>query len=295
MKDTEFRLRMKSHSEKMKNSIEAPFDIDKEIQEMERGKMNKKIVSGNWLRRVAYSAAGAAAAFILIFNCIPNLAYAVSDIPILGTAVKIVTLGRFEVYEENYEAKVVTPKIEGLLDKELQDKLNREFAENANAVIAAFEKDVKELSKEYGDTGFHMGVEANYIVRTDNENILAIDSYIVNFAGSSSTTHRFYNIDKKTGTLIELNSLFKKNADYVTPISEYIIEEMRKQNENGSGYFWIDQEDFENFEKIKKDQNFFINDKGNIVICFDKYEVAAGAQGCPEFEIPKDIIAGILK
>ena len=109
MKDTEFRLRMKSHSEKMKNSIEAPFNIDKEIQEMERCKMNKKIVSGNWLRKVAYSAAGVAAAFILIFNCIPNLAYAVSDIPILGTAVKIVTLGRFEVYEENYEAKVVSP------------------------------------------------------------------------------------------------------------------------------------------------------------------------------------------
>ncbi|MDY3927926.1 MAG: RsiV family protein [Clostridia bacterium] len=46
---------------------------------------------------------------------------------------------------------------------------------------------------------------------------------------------------------------------------------------------------------MKEDQNFYINDSGNIVICFDKYEVAAGAQGCPEFEIPKSVVESINK
>lgn len=294
MKDIELKMRMKSHSEKMKNSIDSPFNITEKIDEMERCSMKNKNVSFGLFKKTMYSAACIAAAFVLMFNCIPSLAYAVSDIPILGDVVRVVTFGRFEVQEDGYEAKVVTPKVEGLLNKELEEKLNKEFQENANAIICAFEKDVKELKEVYGDD-FHLGIEADYIVRTDNEDILAIDSYIVNTVASSSTKHSFYNIDKKTGTLIELESLFKKEADYVTPISEYIISEMRKQNEEGTGYFWTDEKDVDNFEKIKENQNFFINDNGNIVICFDKYEVAAGAQGCPEFEIPNEVIKNILK
>ncbi|MBS7297761.1 MAG: DUF3298 domain-containing protein [Eubacteriales bacterium] len=294
MKDNELKMRMKSHSEKMKNSIDSPFDITAKIDEMERCSVKNKNVSFGLLKKTMYSAACIAAAFVLMFNCIPSLAYAVSDIPILGDVVRVVTFGRFEVQEGGYEAKVVTPKVEGLLNKELEEKLNKEFQENANAIICAFEKDVKELKKAYGDD-FYLGVEANYTVRTDNEDILAIDNYIVNTMASSSTKHSFYNIDKKTGTLIELESLFKKDADYVTPISEYIINEMRKQNEEGTGYFWVDEDEIAPFKKIEEAQKFFINDNGNIVICFDKYEVAAGAQGCPEFEIPYSVIASIIK
>lgn len=294
MKDIEFVKRMEMHGEKIKNSIDAPFNVAEKINETERIDMKKENVRFGKLKKTIYSAAGIAAGFVLVFNCVPSLACAVDDIPVLGDVVRVVTLGRFEVHDAGYDAKVVTPKIEGLLDKELEDRLNSEFSENADAVIRAFEKDVKELKREYGND-VHMGLEANYTVRTDNEDILAIDSYILNIAGSSSTKHNFYNIDKKTGTLIELGGLFKDGADYVTPISEYIIGEMKKENESGEGYFWIDEKEFDNFEKIKENQNFFINDGGNIVICFDKYEVAAGAQGCPEFEIPKEVVGEILK
>lgn len=59
---------------------------------------------------------------------------------------------------------------------------------------------------------------------------------------------------------------------------------MKKQNENGTGYYFVDKDDVDKFEKINKNQNTYINDAGKIVICFNKYEVAAGAQGSPEFE-----------
>lgn len=209
MNDFEFKRRMKAHSEKMKSSIASPFDITKKIDETEICNMTKHITALTVVRNIIYSAAGVAAAFVLTFNCIPNLAYAVNDIPILNDVVRVVTFGRFEIDEDTYSANVVTPKIEGLLDKELEEKLNNEFCENATAVISAFESDVKELKENYGDNGFHMGVDSSYIVRTDNDNILAIDCYIVNMAGSSSTTHKFYTINKKTGELLTLKSLFK--------------------------------------------------------------------------------------
>lgn len=274
-------------------SINASEEFKKEI----RKTIEKKKGFGVMLKRTVGIAAGMAAAFVVTLNCVPSLAVAASDVPVLGSVVKVVTMGRFEFKDKGYEAVVEAPKIEGLLDKDLENKLNKEFKENAEAVIAAFEKDVKEIKDEFGDQEVHYGVDADYAIKTDNDDILAIDTYIVNFAGSSSTKHSFYNIDKKSGRLLELKDMFKEGADYITPVSDYIAEEMKRRNEEEEGMFWVgkQEEGFDGFEKIKEDQNFYINDSGNIVICFDKYEVAAGAQGCPEFEIPKNVVEGINK
>ena len=70
---------------------------------------------------------------------------------------------------------------------------------------------------------------------------------------------------------------------------------MKKQNDDGTGFYFLDGEEDQRFTKIRNDQHFYINNAGNIVICFDEYEVAAGAQGCPEIKIPKEIIKDILK
>ena len=295
MKDIELKMKLKSHSENIKNSIDAPFDITKKINEMELTEMSEKTVSFKWVKRTIYSAASIAAAFVLMVNCIPSLAYAASDVPILGDIVKVVTFGRFEVSEENYDAKITTPKIEGLLNKDLENKLNKEFEDNANTIIAAFENDIKEMSDLYGDDNFHLSVNADYMVKTNNEDILAVDFYFTTIEASSVTSHRFYNIDKKAGKLITLDSLFKKNADYITPISNYILDEMKNENENNGGFYFLDGDEDERFTKIRKDQNFYINNDGNLVICFDEYEIAAGAQGSPEFVIPDDVIAKIVK
>ena len=118
---------------------------------------------------------------------------------------------------------------------------------------------------------------------------------MVNTVGSSSTTHKFYTIDKKTKTLITLPSLFKKNSNYITKLSEYIKAEMRSQNEKGENTYWVDDSTFGPFKGIKENQNFYINNDGRIVICFDKYEVAPGASGSPEFVIPEEVVKDILK
>lgn len=294
MKNNEFLSKLEDHGANMRNSIEAPFDISEKIDGMETSAMTKKTVSLTWLKKTACCVAAVAAAFVFMVNCIPTLAYAASEVPVLGDVVKVVTFGRFEVQQENYEANVVTPKLEGIGNK-IEERLNSEFKENADEIIAAFEADIEKLTMNYGEGKFHLGVTADYIVKTDNENILALDFYITSTEASAATTHRFYNIDKKSGTLITLESMFEEGEDYVTPISEYILTEMKKQNENGNGFYAVQEDEPGKFEKIKKNQNFYINDNGNIVICFDEYEVAAGAQGSPEFEIPNAVIETVLK
>ena len=92
---------------------------------------------------------GTAAAFIFAVgvaaNASPSFAYAMSDVPVMGSIVKVVTLGKYENKDGGYEIKVNTPQIEGLIDEETQEKLNEVFKDQAQSVIAAFEQDVKEL------------------------------------------------------------------------------------------------------------------------------------------------------
>lgn len=275
------------------NNITAPEKLKLQVAENFRRRLTMK----KYISICASIAAALVLVFVLTLNFVPSIAYAMSDVPVIGSIVKVVTFDRFEMHDNGYEADIVTPKIEGLKDKQLEDKINEALAKDAQEMIEQYKKDVKALKDEFGEENVHMGITSDYEIKTDNDDILAIDVYVLTTSGSSSTMHTFYTIDKNSGELLTLKGLFKKNADYITPISDYIKQEMRRLNKEESGMFWIDTTDefTEDFDKIKPDQNFYINDDGNLVIAFDKYEVAAGAQGSPEFVIPNSVISDIIK
>ena len=236
--------------------------------------------------------------FFSILNINPTFAKTISEIPGFYNIVRILTFNKYSFKDSGIEANIITPQIQGLSNKELETKLNEEFKEISNELIKAFEKDAQKLREEFPEEEIHMGIESNYQVKTNNENFLSIDIYILNTVGSSSTVHNFYTINKKTGKLIELKDLFKENCEYVKIISEYIKEEIKTQNENNEYplYFY----DFEDetqllFKEINPEQKFYINNNNELVICFDKYEIAPGSTGSPEFIIPNDILKEILK
>ena len=154
---------------------------------------------------------------------------------------------------------------------------------------------MKNLKEQFPGKEVNLGINSGYIVKTDNESILSIDVYMVNTVGSSSTKHKFYTIDKKTKALLTLSSPFKKDSNYIMTLSEYIKAEMKRQNQSGKNTFWIDDPKLGSFESIKENQNFYINNDGSIVICFDKYEIAPGSSGSPEFVIPKEVTMDIIK
>lgn len=220
-----------------------------------------------WMERMTASLALFLLAGVISLNMSSGLAYAVAEVPGLQGLVRIVTFSKYEFKEDGYEAKVEVPRIEGLLDPEMEEELNRIFQENGEAVIQAFEADVRELKKNFGDETVHMGLEYNYQIKTDNADILALDIYLFQASGSSSTVHSFYNIDKKTGKLISLESLFSEGSEYVKTISAYIRQEMERQNREEGGMFWLEEETEDwNFKEIRPDQNFYIDDQGRLVI-----------------------------
>ncbi|MBR5264989.1 MAG: DUF3298 domain-containing protein [Clostridia bacterium] len=229
------------------------------------------------IRRVLSTAAMFVLCFVLTVNFIPDTAKALMEVPVLDSIVRAVTLGRFEVKNDSVDVDIQKVQIEGLLDEASQNELNKLLADKADHLIAAIENDIKEMGEDA-----HLGVKSSFIVKADTDDLLAIDVYIENIEGSAAVSHEFYNIDKKSGKLISFDSLVEK--DGIQAIDEFIRAEMERRNAEEEGTFEIGENGFTTIGDAPK---FYVNESGNIVICFDEYEVAAGSEGSPEFEIVK--------
>ena len=91
-----------------------------------------------------------------------------------------------------------------------------------------------------------------------------------------------------------------KDERYIDIISSYITDEMRREmaESNGEKIYWIESNSEESivdsFEKIQKNQNFYLSNEGKLIIAFQKYEVAPGSMGLVQFEIPTEILQDVL-
>ena len=220
--------------------------------------------------------------FIFSLNINPVLAKSIAKINSgAEKLVNILTGYKYELEEEYYFAKIEVPKLNSILPAELEEKINAELNENGQKVIDEFKAYKEEL--ESSGLEAHIGVDSGYIIKTENDRVLSFDVYVVNLAGSSSTTHKFYNLDKKKGELITFKSLVKDKENYKEKINEFVKADMEKRN-GMEEMFFMDE-----FKGIKDEPNFYIDDEGYVIIVFDKYEIAPGCMGNPEFKLPKEI------
>lgn len=228
-----------------------------------------------------------------IINFNPTIANALEGIPVIGEVIKVINLKNYKIDKNGFDISIDVPKIEGLRNKELEYEMNKEFEEEGKRLYEEYVNEMKELEKE-GVEGREL-FKSWYEVKTNNNDILSIIVYNYYAQGSSNTTTKIYNIDKKNDTVLTLEGMFNGDS-YINVISENIKEQMRTRMKEDSGQtYWIDQEDgFFEFDKIDKNQDFYINDNGDIVICFDKYDVAPGSQGLVEFEIPNEVIEKLM-
>lgn len=204
----------------------------------------------------------------------------------------ITTAESYHYDQETYTGNIVIPQIHGLADSQVEAELNKAFLTYGKALIQRFEEDVTAMKSAGGG---NLGIESTYRIKTDTPDFFAFDVYTVETVGSASTTHWFTTIDRETRNLVTLPDLFQPDADYISPISQYLREEMLRQNREENGTFWITGEtDMDGFESIQREQPFYINEENQLVLCFAQYEIAPGVQGSPEFPIPFSVIQEIV-
>ena len=267
---------------------ELEFLVRTTIKEQEK-KMKRK----NIINKSVIAAAVAGVVFVGSINLSSEISYALSEVPVLGSIVRVLTFKTFELKDNNFDAQLKTPAIEGL-DSKLEAMLNEKYLDENQKLYDDFMKEIDEMKKADMDEA-HMGIASGYEVKTDTDKLLVIGRYVVNTAGSSSTTIKYDTIDKQNKLLITLPSLFKDEA-YIDIISENIKAQMKEQMKDENNVYWLEDEMMgdENFSKIDKNQSFYITKDNQLIIAFDKYEVAPGYMGNPEFIIPSELLKDAL-
>lgn len=278
--------------------VPIPKELDSMVENILKEKNLYKRKRKRILKSISLVAASLFISLVLLtigVNSSQAFASTVSKIPIVGGIVKVLTFKEYTVDEERFKANIQVPSIEGLENKELENSLNEKYLAENKKLYEEFMAEMEEMKKNEGG---YLGVDSGYEVVTDTEQLLSIRRYVLNIAGSSSTTYQYDTIDKKEEILITLPSLFQDDS-YIDVISENIKTQMReKMRENDGFIYWIDigedEEFIQPFEKISPHQNFYITEEGKLVISFDEYEVGPGYMGVQEFEIPTEVIQDIL-
>lgn len=262
--------------------------VQKAIKHHQKPKRRKSL-RGKWMIGVA----AAAIIFVLSINTSQTFAESLSNIPVVGSIVEVLTIKEMHVDEDNYNANIKVPKVNHLGDKDLEDSLNQKYLDENEQLYKQFKKEMKELKTKDGG---HLAVDSSYEVKTDDEQIFSIERTVEEIEASSYTTHQYDTIDKQKQIMLTLPILFK-DEQYIKNISEEIKDQMRKQmKEDDNKIYWVsgagveDLDMVDSFEQISKDQNFYINEDHKLVISFDDYEVAPGYMGDVEFVIPTERI-----
>lgn len=233
-------------------------------------------------RRVAVWAAAVLALFVTIPNLSPTAAAVLSEAPVLGPIVRLVTVRNY-VYDDGHgSADVDMAVLEGgsaaqAISEQLQGYTER--------LILQFEEECRTLGNGY----LSLDVTDYVVTNTDTWFTLRVDA--VKTQGGACEFSRFYHIYKPTDEVITLSKLFRPGADYVSALTAEVRRQMNEamERDDFSGYYPDD------FSSIDPEQNFYWNQDNELVLVFDEYTVAAGAEGMPEFVIPlavyKDLLA----
>lgn len=267
------------------NNIEIPCDLEGIVNDAIYNKKDDNKVS---LIKSLSLVVSIVAVFVGSVNMSPLVANALDNIPVIGKLVKVVKLSNYSLDKNGLEVSVDVAKVEGLKDKKLEKDLNEELEKEAKALYQQYVEQSKTLEKN--NKQGHQMLRSSYEVKANNEDILSLVVSNYEVQGSSDTTRKFYNINKKSEESITLKSMFE-NVDYINIISENIKSQMEKQMKlDSDSFYWINTGQDDDFKTIKENQGFYINEKNELVICFDKYEVGPGSMGAVDFTIPNEVL-----
>ena len=276
------------------NNIEIPKELDDVINDAFKESEDKKIENNkkDWRRNMKnmkkwYASAAAVGLIIVSVNASSTFATSLENIPVIGNIIKIVNFNNYRINKDGMDVSISLPEVSSD-SKDLEYKLNKEFEKEGKEAYKKYEEEVAKLEKEGKTTHKSADIWSETIAENDKTASIAI--YNTEIEASAATNRKIYNINKEDKTVLTLEGMFGNN-DYVDVLSKNILSQMKERTKKDSNdVYFVD-----NTFKIKKDQPFYINDKGELVICFDEYEVAPGSAGLVEFVIPSNIVSKLMK
>ncbi len=256
-----------------------PKELDEMIAQVERRMRPSRTKRSVWITAAAITL------FVGGLNSNASFADAMAKVPVFGQLTEIVTIDWKETKTQQ-SADIKAPQVT-LPDKALEQQLNEKYIAEGQALYEKFEQET------HGQEGA-FAVDSRYDVKTDTEDLLSIGRTVTETRASASESVQYDTIDKKQQLILTLPSLFKDDG-YITTISDYLKEEMRRQMKTDEGKVYFvegtpDVPEDEQFKQISAKQNFYITADHKLVLSFDEYSIAPGYMGIVEFKIPTSIL-----
>ena len=232
------------------------------------------------MKRTGVTAAALVLTFGIAVNASPVVAQAMDGIPVIGSIARVVTIRNYNESTNNgMMADISVPQIDGNV------AANADRDAYAKELISRYEKEVvAQLGQEEG----HYALESSYEVVSDNDKYVSIRINTVETMASGAEFVKIFTVDKATGQTVSLKD-FLNSPEKLEAVSQNIKDQMAAQMAEDEGKVYFTEGEPGGFTGLTGDENFYLNEAGELVIVFGEYEVAPGYMGTVSFTIPKDV------
>ena len=232
------------------------------------------------MKRTGVTAAALVLTFGIAVNASPVVAQAMDGIPVIGSIARVVTIRNYNESTNNgMMADISVPQIDGNV------AANADMDAYAKELISRYEKEVvAQLGQEEG----HYALESSYEVVSDNDKYVSIRINTVETMASGAEFVKIFTVEKATDQTVSLKD-FLNSPEKLEAVSQNIKDQMAAQMAEDEGKVYFTEGEPGGFTGLTGDENFYLNEAGELVIVFGEYEVAPGYMGTVSFTIPKDV------
>lgn len=284
-------IRMKSirDAKEIYDAVEVPQELGETVRVAARSAARRPRPAPHIARWAACAAAACVVLFVTALNAVPAFASGLSEIPVLGRIARVLTFAEYVKRGENETLIVRQPQLSNTGNTELEKRINLEIQRRIDTLVKTFQDEARQAKQLYLENG---GAEDEYMTPEINIDyrIHCNNGSAVSFVLIKSETHAsyyeeqyYYNIDLETGRELTLRDLL--GPDYQSVVSQSVRRQIKERLAKDPEAYYYSEEELAEFGVVLGAPGFYLNEKGNVVAVYPKYEIAPGFMGIQEFEI----------
>ena len=223
-------------------------------------------------------------AFITLLNTVPAFAKTIYEIEGIGVLGRFFTFREYKYADTVQYINVKMPEFHYTKDATLENRVNLEISKFVHEQYNNAQENAKEYYDAFIATGgkeedFHpIEVNIDYHIYYTSDKIVSFVLTKTESFSSAYTSYYYYNLDLETGRNFSIKELLGTN--YKSIIEKSIQKEIATWSKEKKSMLF-DPESIQNY--VQENQSFYINDKNQIVIVFEKYQIGVGTLGQVEF------------
>lgn len=184
--------------------------------------------------------------------------------------------------------EISVPHVSGMADENDQILLNAHFLEKKDEIMAEYNRNMEMAKANYPEgNGPHFEYKYSWEVITDDDDYFVIWTKYFFAAGSAGEKNEFFNLNKKTGKLMDFDKDAVTSLEEMAKVREQIYQSMSNANLAGAD-FWTDGDALDvQLGRVRNLNHWYFNKNGSLVICFDEAEIAPASRGTVYFVIQR--------